>query len=67
MMTDSPPEKRSDLARALVRALKFTAVLVMFFEFVLHCLHPVTLFVVSTAFLAVVLGLVVLSVLRVNQ
>ena len=66
-MTESTPEKKSELLRALIRALKFTAILLMFLEFVLHCLHPITLFVASTVFLAVVFGLVVLSVFRVNQ
>ena len=66
-MTASPPEKKSELVRVLIRTLKLAAVLIMFVEFVLHCLHPVMLFVASTIFLAVVFGLVVVSVLRVNQ
>ena len=66
-MTETTPAKKSELLRALIRALKFTAILIMFLEFVLHCLHPITLFVASTVFLAVVFGFVVLSVFRVNQ
>ena len=67
IMTASPPEKKSELVRVLIRTLKLAAVLIVFLEFVLHCLHPVMLFVASTVFLTVVFGLVVVSVLRVNQ
>ncbi len=66
-MMASPPEKKNELVRVLIRTLKVAAVLIMFLEFVLHCLHPVMLFVASTVFLAVVFSLVVVSVFRVNQ
>jgi hypothetical protein len=66
-MKEPVPEKQNQMVRAMIRALKFSAILIMFLEFVFHCLHPVTLFLASTAFLVAVFSVVVFSLARIND